>query len=147
MQKFKLITIGGIKHFVVREPVDWIPVTFDLTIYIAVGGMVYCALWLMFHVTSAKAQDGLMTLCGETYCEYDWPKIQECARRSIKGPDYSKLGDLGMMSPEWQRYDLDFRTIKYCRDILSARHAGWSTATDKPDPIPPEPMMRKEDMK
>lgn len=50
LPKFRLLTINGVKQFVMREPIDWIAVTFDLTIYAAIGGMAYCILWLLTHV-------------------------------------------------------------------------------------------------
>jgi hypothetical protein len=78
---------------------------------------------------------------------FDWDKVRECARRPIRGPDRTKLGDFGVMSPEWRRYEQEYHLINACRLALIARHAGWIAATDRPDPMPPEPMMRQDDMK
>lgn len=55
---------------------------------------------------------------------FNWPLIEETAKKEITFPDISKCGELGMMSVEWKRYENEYHTINSCRLAIAARNAG-----------------------
>lgn len=79
---------------------------------------------------------------------FNWPEIKTCAARPIPSFQPPADGTTGMLSPEWLAYQVAFKTIIFCRNVLAARHDGWTAAApDKPDPLLPEPMVRPDDLK
>lgn len=107
------------------------------------------ALGALALASNASAQGILYSIQENGSGVFDWSLIRTCAAERIPKPSPSAQSN--MMSPEYRRFDFDFRRIENCRTMLIARHEGWKAGAGQPsyatDPFPPEPMMRKDDMK
>lgn len=91
---------------------------------------------------------GLWLMMSDAHgAHFQWPEIKKCAAEPIPRPKPQADGGNSMLSREWKEYEMAFQRITLCRNILAARHDGWAAATDKPDPFPPEPMLRPDDLK
>lgn len=111
-------------------------------LYAVVAGTIVAAL------PSVSRAQGIMSWSGENFSA-DWPQVRACARKSVPwvdedDPDVKKNG---MLSQKWRAMDREWQTVTMCRLALAARHQGWIAATDKPDPEPPEPAMRPDDLR
>jgi hypothetical protein len=79
---------------------------------------------------------------------FNWPEIKKCAARAIPAPKPQADGGNSMLSLEWRTYEAEYQNITFCRNALAAHHEGWIAADPtKPDPLPPEPMMRDDDLR
>lgn len=88
-----------------------------------------------------------LMLSDSTSAYFRWPEIKKCAAEAIPAQKPQQDITSGILSPEWAEYQEKFKITMFCREVLAARHEGWKAATDAPDPYPPEPMMRADDLK
>jgi hypothetical protein len=96
----------------------------------------------------AAALGAWLMMASPDSVQFNWPAIQQCAARPIPAPKPQADGGYSMLSPEWKEYEFAYQTITLCRNLLAARHAGWQEAAPNvDDPLPPELMMRPDDMK
>lgn len=104
-------------------------------------------IFALLAATGAEAQSMSPMWWSAKETHFDWAATKQCAAKPYRVPKADEPGGNNMLSPEWRRYELEFHQITLCRVALAAHHDGWTAATTAPDPYPPEPMMREDDLK